>query len=581
MSIQSNFPAIAPSLLLDFANTKQLDNRITFTRSTPAVYYDGKTTAMAEQNLTLQSQTFNVSPWAVSNTTVTANATTAPDGTNTADKIVEDTADSAHAVYQLIGTTSGSCTFSVYAKADTRSWLNINTYVAGVRNNWFDLTNGVTGTIASGCTATITSVGSGWYRCSITTTGGSPTYFELWLATANNVTTYAGNGTSGLFVWGAQFETRSAATAYTATTTQPITNYIPVLLSAGGNQARFDHNPTTGESLGLLIEEQRTNLALYSEQFDNAAWTKDNSSITVNTIVSPDGSLDGDKLYENTANGYHQTYQTFSTSSGVTYTLTIYAKAGERSIIDLYLQLPTSVNASFNLINGVATQVTGTTNPTMTNVGNGWWRCSITSTATGATTGYMNVIMNNGSTSFYTGNGFNGVYLWGAQLEAGSYPTSYIPTTSASATRTIDAASITGINFSSWFNAGQGSAYVEGTGAYAFSCTEGGNQSYGNFWLVGDISTSGVDRYITGNYNSTNQWESRQFSTKAQKMSLAYAFNDIAGTFNGTLQFTDSSAILPINLIAAYISPNMTGWVKKVSYYPIRVTNTQLQALTS
>ena len=242
MSIQSNFPAIKPSLLLDFANTKQLDSRVTFTRSTPAVYYDGKTTAMAEQNLTLQSQTFNVSPWAVSNTTITANATTAPDGTNTADKIVEDTADSAHAVYQLIGTTSGSCTFSVYAKADTRSWLNINTYVAGVRNNWFDLTNGVTGTIASGCTATITSVGNGWYRCTVTTTGGSPTYFELWIATANNITTYAGNGTSGLFVWGAQVEAGEFATSYIATTSASATRTADVAQMTGTNFSSWFNN---------------------------------------------------------------------------------------------------------------------------------------------------------------------------------------------------------------------------------------------------------------------------------------------------------------------------------------------------
>jgi hypothetical protein len=587
MSIQANFPAIDPSLLLDFANTKQLDNRITFTRSTPAVYYDGKTTAMAEQNTVLYSQDIANGYW--TKYQVSLSSATAPDGTSTASTLTEAITDNNHAIWTVTGpivtTTNISSTFSIYAKAGTCSTFGIQIYRSG--GSFFvdfDLTTVATSVRNGTGTSTITAVGGGWYRCTATSSSlGSNTWqFEVYMTlTYGGVSNYLGTGRT-LSLWGAQAETRATASAYTATTTQPITNYIPVLLSAGGNQARFDHNPTTGESLGLLIEEQRTNLATYSADYSNAAWGKTQCSIESNTIVAPDGTLTGDKLIEDTASSVgHFITQVVSLGGSVdssAYVFIAYAKAGQRTRIRMFdNNQNTSGDTTFNLSTGTIVSGTGT----ITSVGNGWYRCAIFPLKNYSTTATPRIYLDNGTSSTYTGNGFSGVYIWGGQLEVASFATSYIATTSASATRTIDAASITGINFSSWFNAGQGSAYVEGTGAYAFSCTEGGNQSYGNFWLVGDISNTGVDRYITGNYNSTNQWEGREFSTKAQKMSLAYAFNDIAGTFNGTLQFTDSSAILPINLIAAYISPNMTGWVKKVSYYPLRVTNTQLQALTS
>ncbi len=577
MSIQANFPAIAPSLLLDFANTKQLDNRITFTRSTPAVYYDGKTTAMAEQNLTLQSQTFNVSPWAVSNTTVTANATTAPDGTNTADKIVEDTADSAHAIYQLIGTTSGSCTFSVYAKADTRSWLNINTYVAGVRNNWFDLTNGVVGTIASGCTASITSVGNGWYRCSVTTTGGSPTYFELWLATGNNVTNYAGNGTSGLFVWGAQIEARSTATAYTVTSTQAITNYIPVLLTAGGNQPRFDCNPTTGESLGLLIEEQRTNLATYSEDF---SYYTGSGSITVNQGIAPNGTQTADLI-----TGTSDIYQTLVGSSSGTYSLSMYVRSITAPYFMLSFGYPSVQRVVFNLSNGsvsstVGTNITGSS----ISVGNNWYRLTIVGISQGSI--LYNQFNSYASTTY--NDKTTGALIWGAQLEAGAFATSYIATTSASATRTADAASMTGVNFTSWFNNSEGTLYGEGGGKkeQGALATINTANAYQNMIVLGTITpavafrmwANGSPEVDLGSVNAGTQ----------NRLSFGYATNNSAVSINGATVLTDSNCIVPnLSSFSFFIGTgwdvnhNLCGTIKKLAYYPIRVTNTQLQALTS
>jgi len=89
MSISQNFPALKPSLLLDFANTKKLDSRVTFARASEGRYYDGQTVAKAEENLLQYSQEFDNAYWTKSATTVTANATAAPDGTTTAEQIAE------------------------------------------------------------------------------------------------------------------------------------------------------------------------------------------------------------------------------------------------------------------------------------------------------------------------------------------------------------------------------------------------------------------------------------------------------------------------------------------------------------
>lgn len=273
MSVSQNYSPISPSLSLDFSNVKALDPRITFARASSATYY-GTQTTKAEENLLLYSQEFDNAAWSKGNSTVTANATSAPDGTTTAEKLVENTANAGHRV-----TTGDSVTvstdyvYSVFAKADTRDWIALSPSHPGVNNylTFFDLANGVVGTNAAGNTASIEDVGNGWYRCIVKrTTTGSQTSLDtqIYVASADNTSSYTGDGTSGIFLWGAQLEARSAPTAYTATTTQPITNYIPVLETASANVARFDHDPVTGESLGLLVEEQRTNLLAYSEQFN-------------------------------------------------------------------------------------------------------------------------------------------------------------------------------------------------------------------------------------------------------------------------------------------------------------------------
>ena len=179
----SSRPNIRPSLNLDFAKSKVLDPRITFTRASAATYYDGKTVAKAEENLLLWSQEFDNASWVKVNSTVTANAISAPDGTTTADKVIPDTSTNNHYVRQSLLSSvpiGSTVTISVFAKADG---YNFFTIVADNNQSrrCFDLVNGTvgaTGGITN--TASIVSAGSGWYRCVFTfTTTNTFQLFEM------------------------------------------------------------------------------------------------------------------------------------------------------------------------------------------------------------------------------------------------------------------------------------------------------------------------------------------------------------------------------------------------------------------
>ncbi len=591
MSLSSNFPTIKPSLNLDFANTKRLDPRVTFTRSTTGTYYDGVTTAMAEQNLALQSQAFGTSPWGVFNGSISYDATTAPDGTSTADLMYPSGASVVTSASQgAVTSTSDTTTISVYAKANgiNNIWIiSGNNSSAAV---WFNVSAGTVGTTAGGYTASIVSVGSGWYRCIVT---GSFNALQVGISTSDGGYISSASGTNGVYLWGCQVEVRSAATAYTATTSQTITNYIPVLLTAAANVPRFDHNPTTDESLGLLIEEQRTNLLSYSSDFANGYWDKYNISLTSNTIIAPDGTLTGEKIAADASSISHYLYPASGVAvSAGTYTASIYAKAGERTRLLAAIWNGSNYEiAQFDLSNGTIVQEAVAGIASITSVGNGWYRCSVKRTIGSVTTYFSFGPYINGTlgdlTGFptYTGDGFNGIYIWGAQLEAGSFATSYIATTAASATRNADAASMTGANFTSWFNAGEGTFYGEanlsGGGRYFHAVKTGASDQ-----IEGVQQTTYFEAFV---YSTSIQAQINiaVASFINRRVALAYQVNDIAACVSGGTVSVDTNAILPLDLNAFYVNsygtsgPLGSGTVKKVAYYPARLTNAQLQAITS
>lgn len=595
MTIQANFPAIKPALLLDFQNTKQLDSRITYTRASTASYYDGVTTSKAEENLVTYSQEFENGFWSTSSSTKTANTTTAPDGTTTADTITASAGTSVSPRIfptTLTGISGIVYAVSIYAKAGTNNYLQITDTTVGMFAN-YDLSTGVLGT-STLCTSSIVSAGNGWYRCMLTYTSGGTDIRPLFVietgASVARLATWNPAGTETLFLWGAQVEQRSAVTAYTATTTQAITNYIPKLQTAASGVARFDNNPTTGESLGLLIEESRTNLLTYSEQIDNAAWTKSGASITANTIVAPDGTLTGDALVENTSNTVHLGARTVSLTSGQSYTFSIYAKSNGRNFSLYATGVTGNVGRGFNLSTG-ATQSAGlgyadAPSFSITPVGNSWYRCTITVTASSTGNNDFGFWTLDGSSSAsYTGNGFSGVFLWGAQLEAGAFATSYIPTVASQVTRAADAASMTGTNFSTWYNQTQGTFYAHAT-ANGFTTNEM------IFSLTDGTLASTIQAYLdTSTQIQTNIWNNGTLYLTntvgtAFKYALGVETNNCSVTLNAGTVTTDTSVGPPYSYSQFNIGNRngsliFNGTIKKLAYYPLRVTNAQLQALTS
>lgn len=416
----------------------------TFTRASLAMGYDatGKLT-YGPNNLLLQSQTFDNASWTKTSTTVSANTVTAPDGTLTADTLVEDVALASHQVLQSVTGNGSGAIFSCYAKPAGRDWIALSSVNAAgtLRLTYFNISTGVVGTVGTGVTATITDAGNGWYRCAVYMPSAFAGAYNsrIYLCQVDNSTSYTGDGVSGVYLWGAQLE----AVTYQTT---PSTYYPTTTAAYYGPRLVYD--PVTLASQGILVEEARTNSAVQSQDF-STTWTLSRASVSVNATTSPDGTSNADRLVEDLAAA--NTHRIFgaATTTAAAWTWSVYAKANTRSWI--YLRIDrnggTTPNAWFDLANGVVgTAETGLTS-SIQNVGNGWYRCVVTvDTATAAANSPLIGLSTGNGVLNYNGDGTSGAFIWQAQLEAGTGASSPIPTTTASVTRAADDAVVTGLS---------------------------------------------------------------------------------------------------------------------------------------
>lgn len=410
-------------------------------------------------NLVLRSEEFNDAYWFKANTVITPNQTLSPINTLTADLISEsNTTNNLFYLYSLsplISVQQGIWyTASVYVKKGIgitapdiiQMTFNSNRFGSLQYAN-FNIVSG-TITYSQNGNASIKALADGWFRISWTsfaTSTGVDNFIPI-IFCNNNPTSlrapvYNGKNTSDIFIWGAQVEQGMTATEYIPTTSVIRTKFAGITQDGGSasNIPRIDY--TTG-SPAILVEPQSTNLLLISEEFNDVNWTKSELSISSNVTTSPNGTMNADKIIATNVLGSHFFRRATGLTLGTECTYSIYAKAAENKLIRVGTNAGAGVGATFDLLTGAITNMTATS-AFAQNIGNGWYRCIVT----GGAGSVLDVfLLSNSGLQSYIGNETDGIFIWGAQLEAGSNATSYIPTTTSTVTRNADVISKSGIS---------------------------------------------------------------------------------------------------------------------------------------
>ena len=383
-----------------------------------------------------------------------------------------------------------------------------------------------------------------------------------------------------------------------ATTCATYVDSNGIIQTAAANVPRFDHDPANNNaSLGLLIEESGTNLFTYSEEFDN--WGLSGikpfgvGGSIVDAILSPDNQNSADKIVENNANAIHAVTKTsvITPTVSTAYTVSVFVKAAERSKLQIKMYGSFTVDpvVNFDLTGNTAAVAQGSVNnESITPAGGNWYRCSFSSTANNTNPLSVQFLLRNDAGSvFYQGDDASGIYLWGAQLEAGgSFPTSYIPTTNGAVTRAADVASITGSNFSGWYNQSAGTMFSNVT-AYSGSQWRSGlvmDSVIGATTRIQIIHESTQDRLFYGAANQAitpNVPTGQQFKSvwSTNGSSLFAASN---GSSVVTLAQTPAQTMngLGVGSLLGVAGTFGSGHISRLTYFPERLPDATLQAIT-
>jgi hypothetical protein len=574
---------------------------------------------------------------------VIENQALAPDLSWTASSLVETTDTDYHELLPYPTPSIGSTTrltFSTFIKnkqGSKNALLRFNDGVDDVGMYFNPSSGSVVGVLTGAGTTTPSDYGSqklnnDWYRIYVTadaTVGTRETAIHI----IDNTTysTHAGTaGTDGFYLWGVQMEqspfmssyiespasftSRSQTNAESASFYQSngIIGYAAT--DVARDDAYFPDENGVFYPAGLLIEDQATNLMTYSEDLNN--WSS-NTSMTVSTATTETNAPDGTQTADKITNAANETglANTISSVTG-THTASIYVKyAGTTN----WARIATGTGNPqvwFDINNGtVGTENNGAVGQ-IQSVSNGWYRCSMTADFSGLSFVGINPSTADGSTT--EGNG-NSLYVWGTQVEEGSYATSYIPTTSGistrgadfssssattraadisssnTSTRGADTASITGAGFSSFYNQNEGTVFStfkspvpEANTRYWLLITDGANSlTDGYRFEMLRILTSNA---IGGNaWSSVADWLSTGYTQNAENRT-AFGYDRINNfnsfVNNGTLQESNTSAtdatVAPttITIGASSAVNNFSGHISRLTYWPTRLPDSDLQSLT-
>lgn len=359
------------------------------------------------------------------------------------------------------------------------------------------------------------------------------------------------------------------------------------------NVPRINCDPVTGKSLGILVEEQRTNLFPQSSVFANLKEV----TITAGAVTSPSGAQDGSHAVPSTVNSEHYADDlTTPLTAGGWYTFSTHVKAdGSGYLLYIRVALATVLAFSFNPAVPSVPADTSTAKYGYTQLPNGWYRVwvSFQATATGNTV-IRHQLTNAAGQIAFAGDGVSGIYLWGRQFEQGAFPTSHIPTSGAQVTRAADVPSVNVL--SPWYNSAEGTIIAEVSEGYGSLSTDlaavisaDDGTANNRIQLRRNISTSNASIAIvdsgTVTVSKTTASGSWPADHVSRKVGLAFGAGAAALALSGKVVAEVGPAKLPtVTRVMLGSGPSVKPWnghIRSIKYYPKRLTDTQLQELTA
>jgi hypothetical protein len=555
------------------------------------------------KNLLGFTQEFNNAAWTKTNSTITANATAAPDGSVTADALVASGTSFAR-VQQNVAMGAGVYTLSVYAKANTSSFLGGTVEIAGqVLRIYANLSTGATtqttdaGTISA--TSSSTDVGNGWWRFRWTITTPSAATYVVYFAVTDSFGSFSVTVGRAIFIWGAQLSDSASLDPY-------VYNPAAAPASTAYYGPRFDYDPVTLAARGLLVEEQRTNSI--------------RNNTMVGAVAGTPGTLPTNWTANTPSNGLNRELVGAGVEAGIQYVDVRYSgTTSSTSLTAIYFEGATQVaalsgqswtnSAYVSLAGGSATNVTALVIGIDENSNVGGFLAGSSTAFTpssGALSGKRfshSRTLNNASTAFVRPYVFF-TYSSGAaiditlriglpQLELGAFSTSVILTSTAAATRAADVATMVGDNFANWYRQDEGTLFAEytpsavgpaTTAQFILAASDG---TTSNTLLLFKRANADVSTRYNVNTGGVNQVFSNlgTFTAATNKATIAYKLDDFAGVLNAGSVVADTNGTVP-TLTQTYLGSDvgagtqLNGHLRRVSFFPRRLAGSELQAIT-
>lgn len=398
-----------------------------------------------------------------------------------------------------------------------------------------------------------------------------------------------------------------ASVTFTRASTATFVGSDGLIQTASSGVARFGYDPSTMTALGYLCEEARTNLSLYSGTLSDASWVVTNASKTTGQ-TDPTGGTEAALITSDGTSGAHYVVASGSVVNTTQYAISIFVKpSGGTTRIQLatgYTAFSTNVYANYSLTGSgsVLASGAGVSNAAVQAFLDGWFRLSFIATASGTGAGPVQIdfITGDSDTRSPTNSSTDAVYVWGGQIEATSAawpaPTSYIPTAGSTATRAADVASMTGTNFSSWYNQAAGTFITQATPGGDYNSrgrvlaarldnnnnhqiyrSDAAGSAIGKRWVSITVAAASPVATLNTSANDTGA---------TAKVALAYATNDFALAVDGAVVETDAGGALPSPTalqIGTYDGASFwfNGHIASIKYYAKRLPNNKLQSLTT